>query len=358
MMDYPEEDVLTPEQQAEIETYHRQIEDITRQVLRDDRRTENALTTLFIDRYEKLLRYVPEWNKWLYWDSRRWKIDDGHTVVLKLVREFVESLWKVFQSAPELIGSDEDAKRRLSEILAFVRKSNSMRSIEAVVKLGRADDRVIVSYKELNCHPYLLNVQNGTVDLRSGTKHSHKQTDLITQLAEVEFRADVHCPKWNAAVQLIFNNDEEIVRYAQKLVGYTFSGDTGEHILPICFGDGENGKSTFWNPLIQILGDYGFLANESLLMGSKNEHATEKASMYQKRLVAISEPEQNARLRESRVKELTGDDLVTARRMKEDYWTFRRTHNFWMANKYLPQVRGNDLGNWRRIKLITFNVRI
>jgi putative DNA primase/helicase len=91
-------------------------------------------------------------------------------------------------------------------------------------------------------------------------------------------------------------------------------------------------------------------------MGTANEHDTIIASLYQRRLVAISEPDEGARLREARVKELTGDEQITARRMREDYWSFHRTHKFWLSTNHLPRIGGTDEGIWRRIKLIPFRV--
>jgi putative DNA primase/helicase len=155
---------------------------------------------------------------------------------------------------------------------------------------------------------------------------------------------------------MIFDGDPELIRYVQQLLGYSLTGDTGEHILPIAYGSGCNGKSTIWNAVLSLLGDYGGLANDSLLMGVKDTHPTEKAFLYQKRFVPISEPEQSARLRESRVKELTGDGTITARRMHEDFWSFTRTHTFWLSTNHLPRITGNDDGIWRRVKLIPFTV--
>ena len=107
---------------------------------------------------------------------------------------------------------------------------------------------------------------------------------------------------------------------------------------------------------MDVLGDYASLANDELLMGEKQNHPTEKAALYQKRFVAISEPERSSKLRESRVKELTGDRMITARRMHEDFWTFSRTHTFWLSTNHLPRINGTDEGIWRRVKLIPFSV--
>lgn len=168
----------------------------------------------------------------------------------------------------------------------------------------------------MNEHPLLLNLQNGIFNLTSGELEPHYQECLLTQIANVEFQKNATCPQWSAAIELIFDRDKELIRYVQQLFGYSLSGDTGEHILPIAYGSGCNGKSFIWNVVFELTGEYAGLANDSLLMGMKDNHPTEKAFLYQKRFVPISEPEQSSKLRESRVKELTGDGTITARRMK------------------------------------------
>jgi len=199
---------------------------------------------------------------------------------------------------------------------------------------------------------------NGTVDLSTGKLQPHNPADRLTQITTVAYDPDAKCPKWEETLLLIFNGDTELISYVQRLLGYSLSGATGEHILPIAYGAGFNGKSTVWNVVAELLGDYASLANEELLLGDKSNHPTEKAALYQKRFVAISEPAQGAKLKESRVKELTGDRMITARRMNEDFWSFERTHTFWLSSNHLPKISGTDEGIWRRIKLIPFVVNL
>lgn len=320
----------------------------------DAGRNDNSNATRFVDEFENRIRYVVEWDSWLYWDKRRWREDSKSVAVTKLARQYAKGLWSLIGKIAESgVSRDE-----LGKVQSFIRKSNDSNSIHAMLKLAKADDRVAVNSDKLNSNPFLLNVKNGTIDLRTGELKPHCQDDLITQLADVEFDKDAKCPQWRETLELIFDNDFELIEYVQKLVGYSASGDTGEHILPICYGAGENGKSTLWNPIESILGDYSILAPESLLLGHKNAHPTEKALLYQKRFVPVSEPPEDARLKESLVKELTGDETITARRCFEDFWSFKRTHTFWISTNHLPNIKGTDNGIWRRIKLIPFNVRI
>jgi putative DNA primase/helicase len=246
-----------------------------------------------------------------------------------------------------------------SQVEAFCKASNSDRGINAMIHLAQSDERCQASHTELDCHPFLLNCENGTLDLAIGELRAHDPADRLTQLAPVTFDRTADCPKWRGTVDLIFERNAELIRYVQAILAYCLSGDVSEHVLPIGIGGGENGKSTVWHVLLSILGpDYAMLANESLLMGEREGPPTEKAALFGKRFVPISEPERGAKLRESRVKELTGDSTITARRMKEDFWSFTRTHKFFLASNYLPKVAGTDNGIWRRLKVVPFNVKL
>ena len=312
-------------------------------------RTDNSNATAFIESTGHVLRYVPTWKKWLVWDGKRWKVDDDSSAVTHRARRYASSLWVE-------LGNIRCDPKEFSTIASFVRTTNQSRGIEAVLNLARCDAMVVVSHEQLNTFPMRLNVLNGTIDLETGKLNEHNPDDHITQLANVHFDEQAVAPEWLKTLALIFNEDAELIRYCQQLLGYSITGDSGEAILPVCYGNGANGKSTLWNAVIELLGDYGLVAPSKLLMGTTNEHATDVASLYQKRFVCIAEPEQNSKLREARVKELTGDCTVTARRMREDFWSFQRTHKFWLSTNHLPQIHGDDDGIWRRLKMIPFTV--
>ncbi len=310
--------------------------------------TENAMAVEFIDGNQTKLRYVPSWKKWLAWDGKRWKVDIDQSRTTRLARRLVRNYWD------QLLAIQTEKQQK--EWADFCRWANRKTTIENVVSLARCDARTTIDHELLNQNTHFLNLQNGTLDVSTREFRDHRQTDSITQIANVAYDPKAQCPKWRAFIDLIFGCDDEAKRYIQALLGYSCSGDVGEHILPICYGSGANGKSTLWNAIVELLGDYAMLAPSKLLLGTTNEHDTVIASLYQRRLVAISEPDEGSKLREARVKELTGDEQITARRMREDYWSFRRTHKFWLSTNHLPQINGTDEGIWRRIKLIPFRV--
>lgn len=312
--------------------------------------TDSAHAARFIDGYHRELLYVPPWKKWLSWDGSRWS-DDAGVGVLQRAKRYCNARWQdIAKIAPHVDRDD------LAKVVTAIKAVNQTPRIKSFLELAAVDERVVCAVDELNTDPTLLNVANGTIDLTAGTLRQHNPADRITQLANVVYDPAAKCPEWERTLALIFDGDTELIRYVQRLLGYSISGDTGEHILPIAWGKGCNGKSTIWNVVTELLGDYATLANDELLLGEKSNHPTEKADLYQKRFVPISEPERGASLRESRVKELTGDRVVKARRMHENFWTCQRTHTFWLSTNHLPRIEGTDEGIWRRMKLIPFTV--
>lgn len=322
-------------------------------ILKATERSDNANATSFIDQFGEDLRFVITWRKWVAWTGRKWCVETGEDRAFKMARKYAERIWDQVRE----VVSDETVKDDVKkEIINFARQTNDKRRIDNFVSLAQRDERVTIHHRDLDADPYLLNVQNGTLDLHSGNVRSHQREDLQTQMASVNYDQSVACPLWHQTLSLIFVN-EALIRYVQVLFGYALSGTTDEHILPICYGSGCNGKSTIWNLFMEMLGDYATLANQDLLMPDKHKsHPTEVASLFGKRFVAISEPEQGRSLNESRTKELTGDRVVTARRMREDFWEFTPSHTFWMSTNHMPKISGDDDGIWRRIKLIPFTV--
>lgn len=318
----------------------------------DAGRTDTANARRFVDLYDREILYVPPWGKWLAWDGARW-IDDSGVGVQRRAVQYAMTLWDHIGELSQQLPKDE-----LGRLVAFVRSTNQAPKIASFIRLAQSRTAIVCPVEDLNSDPMLLNCVNGTVDLSTGKMRPHNPADRITQITKVAYDPDAECPKWEETLSLIFDGDAELIRYVQRLLGYSISGSTGEHILPIAYGNGNNGKSTVWNTVAELLGDYASLANEELLLGDKSNHPTEKAALYQKRFVAISEPDRGSRLKESRVKELTGDRTITARRMHEDFWSFERTHTFWISSNHLPRITGIDEGIWRRVKLIPFIVNL
>jgi putative DNA primase/helicase len=317
-------------------------------------RNENRLATQFIDKHGDQLRWVPGWKRWLVWDGKRWKEDVDSCKVLAVARQFVDDLWREFALVARIASRDEVAM-----IHTFIKRANDHRVISSILALSRSDKRIVIEHDQLNAETGILNVENGILDLLSGDITKHDPRRNITKLCPIRYDLYSGCPQFLKMLDLIFDGDAELIRYVRALLGYAISGDCSEQILPIAYGNGHNGKSTLTDILLAILGkDYADAAHEGLLLGNRYEHPTDKCHLYGKRFVPISEQDAGAQMKESRVKELTGDSFITARGMKQDFWSFRRTHTFWMSTNHLPAISGSDEGIWRRLKCIPFRVDV
>ena len=146
----------------------------------------------------------------------------------------------------------------------------------------------------------------------------------------------------------------------RRLFGLCLTGEISEQILPICYGTGNNGKTTIFTVMLEILGnDYGIIAPPGLLIAKHGEsHPTERTMLFGKRFVVDVETAEGARLNENLVKQLTGSDMITSRRMREDFWSFLPTHKVMLCTNHKPEVRETKNAIWRRIKLIPFSVAI
>jgi putative DNA primase/helicase len=309
-------------------------------------RTDYGNGQRFVDQHGELVRYVGKWRKWLVWDGARWKVDDGGLVT----RLAHQTALKIFDEVKHAADTEEQ-----KEIVQWAFKSQSKDRINAMI--ASAAPYMVVDHTELDKDPWLLNCENGTLDLRTGELRDPRPEDLITKLAPVSFDPYAPARTFEAFLERVLPNGA-LRKFVQRVLGYAITGDTSEHILPFLYGTGANGKTTLVNAVLNVLGDYGQQAAPDLLLSKRGSHPTELADLFKARFVPSVEVEDGRRFAESLLKQLTGGDRIKARRMHEDFWEFEPTHKVFLAANHKPVVRGSDHGIWRRIKLIPFEVRV
>lgn len=290
------------------------------------------------------IRYVRPWGKWVVYHEGRWVIDHGDVLVMELAKELAPR-WLLSRASD-------------SEALQHAKRSRSHAAIRNMVALARGIPGVVVDHEELDADPYLLNVLNGTVNLRAGQLRPHDPEDLITKQAPVIFDPNAQAPTWLACLET-WQPDPEVRAYLQRAIG---SAALGRHVeaLFVCHGTGANGKSAFFRALTDVLGP-SFVAtpHKALLTQTRHEqHGTEKAALFGIRMLVASETESGAKLAEASIKELTGGDVISARRMREDPWSFKPTWTLFLHTNRRPNIAGGDEGIWRRVKLIPWTVTI
>ena len=277
----------------------------------------------FVDRTHKDLRYVPAWNRWLVWAGHYWRPDEDG----EITRLVVKHSRQLMREAAEI----PDEIQRGFAIKAAVALGNAGR-IQNTLELAKCDSRVVASHRAMDGNPFLLGVQNGVIELRTGTFRTGKREDLITKLAGVTYQKSASCPRWLAFLNEVLQGDAELIGYLQKLVGYTLTGDVSAQMFPFLYGTGKNGKSVFTEILQKLLGDYGRRAPQSLLTESPNgrEPSGEIARLQGARLVIGSETTEGGRLAESRIKDLTGGDTMTGRFLYCESFDFKPALKLWM----------------------------
>jgi len=218
-----------------------------------------------------------------------------------------------------------------------------------------AQHKVVIHHSDLDKGRFFLNCRNGTVDLTTGAMRPHERLDLLTHDVEIDYRPDAAAPTWLRFLKDVFAGDADLIDFVQRALGYSLTGDVREQVLLICHGSGSNGKSVFLNILRQLLGKLAWQAAPDLLLQDKaRRHPTEQADLFGKRIIVCQETGEGRRFNETLVKQLTGGDAITARRMHEDFWSFEPTHKIWLSTNHRPEIRGTDHAIWRRVRLIPF----
>jgi putative DNA primase/helicase len=300
--------------------------------------SDEALALRFAERHLGDLRFVAAWNKWLIWDGARWRMDDT-------ILAFDCSRAICREAAAEC------NKPRLAATIA------SAKTVAAVERLARADRRISATVDQWDADPWALNTPSGVIDLRTGKMRPHRAEDYITQITAVAPGAD--CPLFLAFLARINDNDASLVSYLQRVLGYALTGLTEEHALFFLFGTGANGKSVFLSTVSGVLADYHkTAAPETFTVSHNDRHLSELARLRGARMVSVTETEEGRRWAESRIKQMTGGDVVAANFMRQDQFEFRPVFKLFVAGNHKPGLRSVDEAIRRRFNLIPFTVTI
>jgi putative DNA primase/helicase len=246
------------------------------------------------------------------------------------------------------------------QVKKWALKALSRRHIEDALKQLQSLPEIVTRADAFDRDRWLFNVKNGTIDLRTGELREHRREDLITRIAPVEFNPASERPRlWEEFLAEIFGGNCGLTDFVRRACGYALTGSVSEQKLFFLHGSGANGKTTFLETLMYVMGGYARrLAPSLLFAASRDMHPTGLADLKGSRLAVTTEVEFGKRLAEAVVKELTGGDRLAARRMRQDSFEFEPTHKVFMCGNHLPVVRGSDHAIWRRIVLIPFSVTI
>ncbi len=304
----------------------------------------------FAEQHGENVRYCHTWGKWLVWSNRHWQIDETNRI-FQIAKSTVRGIY----AEASMIEDDE----RRKAVSKHARASESSGRVQALLSLAQTEQSIAVTGKILDSDPWLLNVLNGTLDLRTGELRPHERRDLITKIVPVLYDAAAECPEWFKFLDRIMAGSSGLISYLQKLAGYCLTGDTREKCLPVLHGGGDNGKTIFTATLAGLLGDYSQETPVETLMIKRNEAIpNDIAGLKGARLVTASEGERGQRLAESLIKRLTGGDKIAARFMRAEWFNFVPEFKILLSTNHKPSIRGTDAAIWSRIHLVPFDVTI
>lgn len=281
---------------------------------------------------------------WFHWDGTHWAAGSENEAI-ELAKYTAREWTKILR------------KRRVKK----PRLQESGANIRAVVKLAESSGSLIVDAAQWDRNAWLLNVANGTIDLKTGLLRPHRKEDFITKVAPVTYLPEATHPILERYLNFIRSKDEDMVPFLARCFGAALTGDASTESVFLLQGDGGSGKTTLVEAISAMLGTYARKLRFESFCSSKNGRAPGGASpdlvtLRGARLAYASEGDQSARLDAGLVKELSGKEPITARALYSDPVTFPQTWKLWLVSNYSPKVDGGDTGIWRRLLKLHFDV--
>lgn len=303
----------------------------------------------FEERHGPDVRHVRLWNKWLFWDGARFVPDETGEADRRAL-DTIRATYAEAAAAP--------TRKERAAIASHAKSSESAARLRSLLAVAASLDGIAARGEDFDRDPWLLNVANGTLDLRTGSLREHRREDLQTKVIPVPYDPASKADTFRAFLDRVLPA-EDVRDFVQRAIGYSLTGCTDEQVMFMCWGTGANGKTTFTETMLSAMSDYGMKSPSEMVLAKRGDSIpNDVARLRGARFVAMAEIEDGRRLAEQRVKELTGGDTVTARFMRAEFFDFKPVAKFWVSTNHRPMVRGTDEAIWRRIRLIPFDVTI
>lgn len=300
--------------------------------------SEDDLAVRFVAKHKDNMRFCHDSGRWHGWNGQIWKRET--------IQEGLDRIRLVCKEAAELAGITE--RKRLLRAQLFCN----------VDKIARTDGAVAVTSEIWDKDAYLLGTPGGTVDLRTGELRQAKPSDYITKSVSIAPDKNSFPSLWLKFIAETTGGDDGLQRFLQQICGMVLTGDISEHVLIFVYGPGGNGKSVFMNVLTEILADYAANAPmETFTLTGTDRHPTELAMLRGARLVTASETEEGRYWAESKIKQMTGGDMLTARFMRQDFFQYKPQFKLLIIGNHKPSIRTLDDAMKRRINIIPFTQR-
>lgn len=303
------------------------------------------------NKYVGNIKYSYIQKEWYYWTGKVWQVDNSGEIK-KLADVIIDDMKK------EAFRADGDIQ---DELLKWCNRTASSKGKTNMITETQHLEGIPVQPDEFDAYTDYINCQNGIVNLRTGELLPHDSNFMMTRICYTDYDTTCGEPKlWLKFLNDVCNGDKELINYLQKCVGYSLSGSIREQCAFFIYGIGNNGKSTFLDTISDLMGTYASNVQPETIMVKKNDGGANSdiARLKSSRFVTSVEPNEGVRLNEGLVKQLTGGDKVTCRFLYGKEFEYVPEFKIWIGTNHKPTIRGTDVGIWRRIKLIPFEVNI
>ncbi|HEY8749395.1 MAG TPA: phage/plasmid primase, P4 family [Tepidisphaeraceae bacterium] len=307
-------------------------------------------------RHGDKLRFVALWKKPICYTGSYWAVDETSAVD----RLALETIRALKAEGARLAQSEDDEQHLLG--LKYQKHAHACEATKKKRDMVSEASKVkgaMIMPDRLDADPWLLNVKNGTIDLRTAELRPHNRLDYITKICPVEYDEFAKCPTFEAFLKAVFANKPRLISFVRRAIGYTLTGIATERAMFFHYGTGANGKSTLLGVVRELMGDYSTQTAADTLMAKRNEGIpNDIARLKGARYVSAVETDEGRYLAEGLVKRMTGgEDVLTGRFLHAEFFDFKPEFKLHLATNHKPMIRGTDPAIWDRVKLIPYNVR-
>ena len=306
---------------------------------------------MFVDYYRPIILMNATRNCWYIYDGRVWHSDTHSLSIAEMAKDFHDVLLMFANTI-----TSEDTRERFLE---RVDKLDQKKFRDIMIKDAGADDSIKVEMEAFDRDKYTFNCHNGTINLLTGEFHKHSPTDFLTKISDVDYNPNATCPRWLKFMDEIMDGDKDRIRFLQKAIGYAMSGDTRLECMFILYGaTSRNGKGTTMETVLRILGGYGRTAKPDMLSAkgiiNSSGPSEDVARLNGARMVNISEPGKHMQINASLAKQMTGNNILTARFLRENSFEFKPQFKLFIDTNHLPQISDMTMFESDRIRIIPF----
>jgi P4 family phage/plasmid primase-like protien len=312
----------------------------------DEKRSDLGNARRLVRMHGTDLRYFMARGCWLTWDGARWRADDTGEITRR-AKAAAESLWF------EAKGEPDDEKRKAA--FKWAGECQNHGRISNMIKLAESEPGIPVTVRDLDSNPWLLNVLNGTLDLRTGELSTPDRTLLMTKVCATPYIQGARSELWERLIADLFGEDHELRDYVHRAMGYALFGAWREKRFWFGYGPPDGGKSTFLGTIGDVLGDYAVSADASTwMLQNGGGTRSDVVRLLGARLVTTLEVRASARFDQQLMKKVTGGDTITARQLYENDIEFAPTFSLWFGANDRPVIPDDDEGFWNRVACVPF----